>query len=226
MVPGMPADDFTFVLYPITFPITMRDDIRAPCASVCKGKAIQAPLQGKRKSQFKNSCPIVHGAWAKGRAKASPRCTVHRDRLPWGTKTATVGIFAVLAFPISFMQTGRSGRDFLLHEESSQCGASGSYSNPFCPPACPSLPLLPVSEFSPCRVSWRGAGSGAWRDKPTQGPRRDKSCQTQTAKAQLQVLFPVEKELAEVTGVFQLPSCDFPRAADLPCDGSCCGALL
>ncbi|RMB94398.1 hypothetical protein DUI87_29208 [Hirundo rustica rustica] len=48
----MPADDFTFVSYPITFPITMRDDVRARYASVCEGKAIQAPLQGKRKSQM------------------------------------------------------------------------------------------------------------------------------------------------------------------------------
>lgn len=161
MVPGMPVDDFTFVLYPITFPITMRDDIRAPCASVCEGKAIQAPLQRKRKSQFKNSCPIVHGAWAKGRSKASPHCTVHWGWLPWGSKTATVGIFAMLAFPISLLQTGRSERGFLLHAKPSQCGASGELQQLLLPPTSPSLPLLPFPKSFPCRVSCLGAGSGA-----------------------------------------------------------------
>lgn len=97
-------DDFTFVLYPITFPITMRDDVRAPCTSMCEGKAIQMPLLGKRKSHFKNSCPIVRGAWAKEGQKplGAALCTMHRDQLcrpSRGTRMVAVGMFAVLVFP-------------------------------------------------------------------------------------------------------------------------------
>lgn len=65
-----------------------------------------------------------------------------------------------------------------------------------------SLPFLPFSQSCPCCVLWLDAWSGAWRDKLTPGPRRDKSGQTQIAEAQLQFLFPVGKELAKVTCFF------------------------
>lgn len=58
-------------------------------------------------------------------------------------------------------------------------------------------------------------------------PRRDKSGQTQIAKAQLQFLFPVGKELAKVAWFFfKLSAFDFPRTADPSCDGAVVGPLL
>jgi len=53
-------------------------------------------------------------------------------------RTAAVGIFAVLAFPIGLTGTGRSGRGFLLHAEPFQCGVPGELQQP---PLAPHLPL-------------------------------------------------------------------------------------
>lgn len=100
----------------------MRDDVHAPCASVCEGKAIQAPLQGKRKSWVKNSL-IVHGAWAKEGQKPflvllpGPIQWEQLFRLSRAMRTATMGISGVLALCTSLVGMGRSGRDFLLHAE-------------------------------------------------------------------------------------------------------------
>lgn len=117
------------------------------------------------------------------------------------------------------MGTGRSGGDFLLRAELSRCGARVELQQPPLPP--------PFSESFPGQVSWLGARSGARRHKPTPGPRRDKSGQTQIAKAQLQFLFPVGKELAKVTFFFfffKFSACNFPRTADPSCDRSRGGA--
>lgn len=53
---------------------------------------------------------------------------------------------------------------------------------------------------------WLDAWSGAWRDELTPRLRREQSAQTQIAKAQLQLLFPVGKELAKATCFFFLSS--------------------
>ena len=84
----------------------------------------------------------------------------------------------------------------------SNVGFQESYNNPPWPPTCPSLPLLPFTASFPCMVLWLGARWGARQDKPPRGPRREQADQTQTAKAQLQFLFPVEKEPAKVTWFF------------------------
>lgn len=62
----------------------------------------------------------------------------------------------------------------------------------------PSPVSLPSAESLLRRVSALGTRSG----KPTAGLRRDKSGQTQIARAQLQLLFPVGRELAEVSCFF------------------------
>lgn len=64
----------------------------------------------------------------------------------------------------------------------------------------PSPVILPSAESLLRRVSALGTRSG----KPTAGLRRDKSGQTQIARAQLQLLFPVGRELAEVSCYFFL----------------------
>lgn len=195
----MPVNDFTFVLYPITFLFTMRDDV---CASVCEGKAIQAPLQGKGKSEFKNSCPIVRGAWAKEGQKplraalcAGNGCAGARGRRPWEYSLCWL-------LPWASWGWGGLGENCFSMQSHPNVGLQESYSNPLCHPTCPSLPVLPFSKSLPCWVLWLGAWSGARRYKPTSGPRPDKSNQTQIANAQLQFLFPVGTELAEITFFF------------------------
>lgn len=111
-----------------------------------------------------------------------------------GHRDGGCGNVCCAGFPIGLVGTGRSGGDFLLRAELSRCGARVELQQPPLPP--------PFSESFPGQVSWLGARSGARRHKPTPGPRRDKSGQTQIAKAQLQFLFPVGKELAKVTFFF------------------------
>lgn len=67
-------DDFTFVSYLITFPITMRDDVPAPCTSVSQGKPFKRLCRGKERTRLKiaSDCPWSLG---KGRAKAFPCST-------------------------------------------------------------------------------------------------------------------------------------------------------
>lgn len=185
----------------------MRDDVRVPCASVCKGKAIQAPLQGKRKSQFKNSCPIVRGAWAKEGQKPlrAALCTVRWERLHrlrWDTRPAAVGIFAVQAFPIGLMRMGRSGTDFLLHAESSRCGAPEKLQQPPLPHHLPVSAQPALLQVLSLLVFVAGSSVRSETRQTAPGPRQDKSDQTQIFKAQLQFLFPVGKELAKVTCFF------------------------
>lgn len=52
-------DDFTFVLYLITFPITMKQDVQAERASVHGWENHSGCSAREKKSCFKNSCTIV-----------------------------------------------------------------------------------------------------------------------------------------------------------------------
>lgn len=56
---GMSVDDFTFVLYLITFPITMKQDVQAERASVHGWESHSGCSAREKKSCFKNSCTIV-----------------------------------------------------------------------------------------------------------------------------------------------------------------------